>query len=73
MKKRLSLSVDGSTAEYLAERARRETRGNVSALVDHIAREAWLAEALRAEVAWYSAHPDDAEAAEVERHAAGAA
>ena len=73
MKERLSLSVDAGTANYLASRARRETNGNVSALVDRIVRAAELAESVRAEAAWYAANPDAAEAAEAERYAAGAA
>lgn len=73
VKERLSLSVDEGTASYLATRARRETNGNVSALVDRIVRAAKLAESVRAEAAWYAAHPDYADTAEAERHAAGAA
>ncbi|HSV65744.1 MAG TPA: hypothetical protein VLJ59_07545 [Mycobacteriales bacterium] len=73
MKQRLSLSVDETTARYLASRARSETNGNVSALVDRIVRAARLAECVRAEAAWYAAHPDYVETAEVERSAAGAA
>jgi hypothetical protein len=73
VKQRLSLSVDKSTATYLADRARGETNGNVSALIDRIVREAWLAEAVRDEVAWYRAHPGFVEDAEAERYAADAA
>jgi hypothetical protein len=73
MKERLSLSVDRTTAAYLSGRARRETGGNVSALVDRIARAAQLAESVRAEAAWYAANPSYAEFAEAERAAAGAA
>lgn len=72
MKERLSLSVDQATATYLSGRAQRETNGNVSALVDRIVRGTQLAESVRAEAAWYAAHPGYAEAAEAERHAAGA-
>lgn len=71
MKERLSLSVEQSTARYLGSRAKRETNGNVSAVVDRIVRAAQLAEAVRAEGAWYSAHPGYADAAEAERAAAG--
>jgi hypothetical protein len=70
MKERVSLSLDGATAEYLASRARRETGGNVSALVDRLVRGVRLAEALGAEADWYAANPDHAEAAEAERYAA---
>lgn len=72
MKERLSLSVDTATARYLHLRATRETSGNVSALVDRIVRDRRLAEAVQAEAAWYASHPGYAEAAETERHAAGA-
>lgn len=72
VKERLSLSVDHTTAAYLSGRARRETNGNVSALVDHIVRGTQLAESVHAEAAWYAANPAAAEAAEAERHAAGA-
>jgi hypothetical protein len=70
MKKRVSLSLDGSTAEYLAARAQRETGGNVSALLDRMVRAAQLAEALKAEADWYAANLNYAEAAEAERYAA---
>jgi hypothetical protein len=73
MKERLSLSVDTATARYLDLRAQQETNGNVSALVDRIVRDRQLAEAVKAEAAWYASHPDYAETAEAERHAAGAA
>lgn len=69
MKERLSLSVDPSTARYLAQRAKHETDGNVSALVDHLVRNAQLAESVRAEARWYSEHPGYSEAAEAERYA----
>jgi hypothetical protein len=70
MKERLSLSVDRETAAYLDARAQAETAGNVSALVDRLVRQARLAEALRAEAAWYAERPEYAEDAEAERHAA---
>jgi hypothetical protein len=70
MKERLSLSVEPPTASYLTERAARETGGNVSALVDRLARAAQLAESVRAEARWYAEHPDYAENAENERYAA---
>lgn len=73
MKNRLSLSVDETTAEYLTKRAQRETRGNVSALVDRLVRAARLTESVQAEAVWYAAHPGHAEDAEAERTAAGAA
>jgi hypothetical protein len=73
MKERLSLSVDIATARYLDLRAQQETNGNVSALVDRIVRDRQLAEAVKAEAAWYASRPDYAETAEAERHAAGAA
>lgn len=73
MKERLSLSVDTSTARYLDLRAKRETNGNVSALVDRIIRDRQLADAVQAEAAWYACHPGYAETAEAERRAAGAA
>jgi hypothetical protein len=73
MKERLSLSVDTSTARYLDLRAKRETNGNVSALVDRIVRDRQLTEAVQAECAWYASHPGYAEAAEAERNTAGAA
>lgn len=73
MKERLSLSVDASTARYLDQRAKRETNGNVSALVDRIIRDRQLADAVQAEAAWYAYHPGYAETAEAERRAAGAA
>jgi hypothetical protein len=73
MKERLSLSVDTATARYLNLRARHETHGNVSALVDRIIRDRQLADAVQAEAAWYASHPGYAEAAETERGAAGAA
>jgi hypothetical protein len=72
MKRRISLSVDDSTARYLTTRATRETNGNVSAMVDRLVTGARLAESVRAEAVWYEAHPGYAEAAEAERHAAGA-
>lgn len=70
VKERLSLSVDPATAAYLAERAARETGGNVSKLVDRLARQARLADSVAAEARWYAGHPGYAEAAEAERHAA---
>lgn len=70
MKERLSLSVDAATAEYLTSRARRETLGNVSAMVDRLVRSALIAESVRAEVRWYTEHPGEAEATEAERYAA---
>ncbi len=70
MKERLSLSLDDVTAAYLAGRARRETNGNVSALVTRIVRAAQLAESVRVEAAWHAAHADYAENAEHERHGA---
>lgn len=73
MKERLSLSVDTVTARYLDLRAKRETNGNVSALVDRIIRDRQLADAVQAEAAWYASHPGYAAAAEAERYAAGAA
>jgi hypothetical protein len=69
MKERLSLSVEAPTAAYLTERAKRETGGNVSALVDRLARAAQLAESARAEARWYAEHPGYAENAEAERYA----
>ena len=68
MKERLSLSVDPPTAQYLTSRAGRETKGNVSALVDRLVRAAQLAESVRAEAHWYAERPDYAEAAEAERY-----
>jgi hypothetical protein len=70
MKERLSLSVEQPTATYLAERAARETNGNVSALVDRLARQAQLTEALSAEARWYAENPSYADDAESERHTA---
>jgi hypothetical protein len=73
VKQRLSLSVDKTTANYLTARAQGETNGNVSALVDRIVRQSWLAEAVRSEVEWYKAHPGFVEDAERERYLSGAA
>lgn len=70
MKERMSLSVEAPTAAYLAQRAARETGGNVSALVDRLARQAQLAEALDAEARWYADNPTAVEDAEAERYAA---
>jgi hypothetical protein len=70
VKERLSLSVEPDTAAYLTGRAAAETKGNVSALVDRLVRQAQLAEAVRTEAAWYAGHPDYAEDAEAERYAA---
>jgi hypothetical protein len=70
MKQRLSLSVEGATADYLTRRARNETHGNVSAMVDRLVRAAVLAESVRAEARWYVDNPDAAETAETERYAA---
>lgn len=70
MKERLSLSVDTTTAAYLDARAKAETGGNVSALVDRLVRQAQLVEALRAEAGWYARNPGYAQDAEDERHAA---
>jgi hypothetical protein len=72
VKQRLSLSVDTTTARYLDLRAKRETNGNVSALVDRIVRDRQLADAAAAEATWYASHPGYADAAEAERNAAGA-
>ena len=70
MKKRMSLSVDVRTADYLGERAARETGGNVSALVDQLVGRLQLEAALAAEAHWYAGHPDVVEDAEAERYAA---
>lgn len=70
MKERLSLSVEAPTVAYLTARARRETNGNVSAMVDRLVRAALLGESVRAEARWYATNPDVAEAAEAERYAA---
>ncbi len=70
MKERLSLSVEQPTASYLVERAGRETNGNVSALVDRLARQAQLTEALAAEARWYADNPGYADDSEAERYAA---
>jgi hypothetical protein len=72
MKERLSLSVDTVTARYLNLRAKQETNGNVSALVDRIIRDRQLTDAVHAEAAWYASHPGYAETAEAERNAAAA-
>ncbi len=70
MKERLSLSVESPTAAYLAQRAARETKGNVSALVDRLAQQAQLSEALIAEARWYTENPHYGNDAEAERYAA---
>lgn len=68
-RRRLWLSVDAATARYLTDRARRETRGDVSALVERLARGAQLAEALGADARRYAEHPEYAEAVEIDRYA----
>ena len=73
MKERVSLSLDGETAAYLAAAAARETGGNVSALVDRIVRKYALQESLRREAKWYAENPTYAEDSEAERYEAGAA
>jgi hypothetical protein len=70
MKERLSLSVEPPTATYLVQRAARETNGNVSALVDRLAQQAQLTEAVSAEARWYAENPGYADDAESERYAA---
>jgi hypothetical protein len=72
MKERMTLSLDRVTAKYLATAAKRETSGNVSAMVDKIVRAHALAESVRREAAWYAAHPGYAEDAEAERYEANA-
>lgn len=72
MKQRLSLSVEPSTAAYLAQCAEAETNGNVSAMVDRIVRQAWLAAAVQSEVEFYKANPTYLEDAERERYESGA-
>lgn len=71
MKRRISLSVDTYTAAYLADRARAETNGNVSALVDRIVRHARLTDAAERAAGWYATYPGYLEDAEAERLAAG--
>ena len=69
----MTLSLDRATAAYLTSAAKRETNGNVSALVDKIVRAHALADSVRREARWYAARPGYAEDAEAERYAAGAA
>jgi len=71
-RRRVTLTLDPATTAYLDDAAARQTNGNVSALVDRIVQRARLAEAVRAEAAWYAAHPAEAEAAQDERDAAAA-
>lgn len=71
MKARVTLSLDDATAAYLATAAKRETNGNVSAMVDKIVRAHALVESVRREASWYAVRPEYAEDAEAERHAAG--
>jgi hypothetical protein len=73
VKERVTLSLDQTTAQYLTARAKRETHGNVSALVDRLVRAQALAESVRREAAWYAVRAGYAEDAETERYAAGAA
>ncbi len=70
MKERLSLSVEVDTAAYLTGRARQETDGNVSALVDRLVRQSRLVEAVTSEARWYAQHPGYEQDAEAERYAA---
>jgi len=70
MRERLSLSVEPPTHAYLTERADRETRGNVSALVERLVRRIQMEEAMDGVAAWYSARPwlaEEAEHDEIER------
>lgn len=72
MKERLSLSVESPTQRYLMDRAQRETRGNVSALVDRLVRRIQLEEAMDHVAQWYVANPgllEEAELDEAERYA----
>jgi hypothetical protein len=73
MKKRVTLSLDGDTVEYLTRRAEAETNGNLSVYVDRVVRNAALAESAAAHAAWFSAHPGYLDDAEAERDAAAAA
>lgn len=73
VKQRVTLSLDGATADYLSQRAATETGGNVSALVERIVRANALAESVRQHAEWYAAHQGYANDAEAERHASGAA
>ena len=70
MKTRVTLSLDEGTVAYLTAKAREETKGNVSAYVDRLAREAALEESVTRHAAWYALHPTLAEDAEAERAAA---
>lgn len=70
VKERVSLSLETTTAAYLAQRAAGETGGNVSALVERLVRQARLADSVRAEARWYAEHPGIVEIAEADRYAA---
>ena len=73
MKQRVTLSLDDATANYLSRRAKNETGGNVSALVERIVRANALAESVRQHAEWFATHPGYHEATEAERYASGAA
>lgn len=72
MKRRVTLSLDAATADYLSRRAKNETGGNVSALVERIVHANAVAESVRQHAAWFAAHPGYHEAAEAERYASSA-
>lgn len=65
MKSRVTLSLDPTTVEFLTKRAGTETKGNLSALVDQLARDAALRESVSQHAEFFNARPeffDDAEA-----------
>lgn len=73
MKQRVTLSLDEATLAFLSQKAEQNTKGNVSAYVERLAREAALGESVALHAAWYAAHPTAVEDAEAERYAARAA
>lgn len=65
MKSRVTLSLDPTTVEFLTKRAGKATKGNVSALVDQLARDAALRESVSQHAEFFNARAsffDDAEA-----------
>lgn len=68
---KVSLNLDLEVARYLTERAKRETGGNVSVLIERLVRAVELAEGVQSLERWYANHPGYAEDAEIERNAAG--
>jgi hypothetical protein len=70
MKARVTLSLDPATVDYLNRQAAAKTKGNLSAYLDQLVRDAALAESVDQHAAWYATHPTFVEDAEAERYAA---